>query len=406
MILRAGLPVRVFLGREKGVAISESFKEHASKGTKSHADALLQYSVNIHCVSDRHIHRGRRMNTKMHRRNFLWTSIFSGLLAPPPAIAQQQQSGFYRGKMIYVIVGYAPGGGYDIYGRLLARHLGAHIPGSPNVVVQNMPGAASLTAANYVANIAPKDGTVIAITDQNLALFQLLGGSGVRFDVNTFGWIGSLASSNGVAVAWTASGLDSLERVKSRPVTIGTTGNNDDAYIYAKSMNALLGTDIQIIAGYSGTSGVNVAIENGEVEMMGRSTFYGLRSQKEDWIRNKKISFILQFGLAKQPELEAVPLLLDLVASEKDRQFATLVSTPPSIGYATWLPSDVPSERREVLEAAFSKMLGDQEFLDDAKRTNCEIRPKDANEIRSIIQSASSVPADAKDRAAKSLGWR
>jgi tripartite-type tricarboxylate transporter receptor subunit TctC len=288
----------------------------------------------------------------------------------------------------------------------LARHLGAHIPGSPNVVVQNMPGAASLTAANYVANIAPKDGTVIAITDQNLALFQLLGGSGVRFDVNTFGWIGSLASSNGVAVSWTASGLDNLEHVKSRPVTIGTTGNNDDAYIYAKSMNALLGTDIQIIAGYSGTSGVNVAIENGEVEMMGRSTFYGLRSQKEDWIRNKKISFILQFGLAKQPELETVPLLLDLVSSENDRQFATLVSTPPSIGYATWLPSDVPPERRQVLEAAFSKMLGDQEFLDDAKRTNCEIRPKDANEIRSIIQSASSVPAEAKDRAAKTLGWR
>lgn len=317
----------------------------------------------------------------------------------------QGAADFFRGKNVTVVVGYAPGGGYDIYSRLLARHLGAHIPGAPAVIVQNMPGAAGVVASNNIYVAAPKDGTVIAAVDQNIPMFQLLGGKGVKYDSTRFAWLGSMAASNGIAMAWAETGVASLEDAKKREVSMGTTGANDDAYIYARTLNALLGTRFRTIQGYAGTSSVNMALEKGEVESMGRSAYYGFASQRPDWLRDRKVNILVQFGFEKQPEIANVPMLLDLVQGTEAKQIAALVSMPTSIGYSHWLAPEVPADRIAALRAAYQATLADAALLDEAKQRGIEIKPKTPDEIARLVKAAADTPADVREKTVKILGW-
>jgi tripartite-type tricarboxylate transporter receptor subunit TctC len=312
---------------------------------------------------------------------------------------------FYRGKTINIVVGYAPGGGYDIYSRLLSRHLSKHIDGTPNVIVQNMPGAASVVAANYVYAVAPKDGTEIAAIDQNAPMFNLLGGKSTQYDITKVAWLGSMAASNGIAMSWFASGIKTLQDVRDNEVSIGTTGSNDDAYVYAKSLNYLIGTKFKIIQGYSGTSSVNIAMENGEVQSMGRSSYYGFVSQRADWLRDKKVNILVQIGLQPQPELTNIPLLLDLVKGDENKTLARLISTPPSIGYSHWLSPDVPQDRINTLQKAYKDTLVDPDLLSEAKQLAIEIQPKSADSIARIIKSSAEVSLDIRNKAGALLGW-
>lgn len=317
----------------------------------------------------------------------------------------QAPADFYRGKTVTVIVGYGPGGGYDIYSRLLARHLGNHIPGGPNVIVQNMPGAAGVVASNNIYVASPKDGTVIAAVDQNIPMFQLLGGKGVKYDATRFAWLGSMAASNGIAMAWAGTGINALDDAKAREVSMGTTGANDDAYIYARTLNALLGTRFRTIQGYAGTSNVNMALEKGEVEAMGRSAYYGFASQRPDWLRDKKVNILVQFGFEKQPEISSVPLLLDLVSGTEAKQIASLVSMPTGIGYSHWLAPEVPADRIAALRAAYQATLADATLLDEAKQRGIEIKPKTPEQIGQLVKAAADTPADVRDKTVKILGW-
>lgn len=335
------------------------------------------------------------------------TGLVAGSLAAlgaAPALAQSPAD-FYRGKTVTVVVGYAPGGGYDIYSRLLARHLGNHIPGSPGVIVQNMPGAAGVVASNNIYVASPKDGTVIAAVDQNIPMFQLLGGKGVKYDATRFAWLGSMAASNGIAMVWAATGITSLDEAKKREVSMGTTGANDDAYIYARALNALLGTRFRTIQGYSGTSSVNMALEKGEVEAMGRSTYYGFASQRPDWLRDRKVNILVQFGFEKQPEIADVPMLLDLVSEPEARQIASLISMPTSIGYSHWLSPDVPADRLAALRAAYKAALADPPLVDESKQRGIEIKPRTPEEIARIVKAAADTPADVREKTVKMLGW-
>jgi tripartite-type tricarboxylate transporter receptor subunit TctC len=288
---------------------------------------------------------------------------------------------------------------------LLARHLAKHIDAHPNVIVQNMPGAASVVAANYVYSVAPRDGTVIAAIDQNAPMFNLLGGKGTQYDITKVAWLGSMAASNGIAMAWAGSGIKTLHDVMEHEVSIGTTGSNDDAYVYAKSLNYLIGTQFKIIQGYSGTSSVNIAMENGEVQTMGRSSYYGFVSQRADWLRDKKVNILVQIGLQPQAELTHIPLLLDLVKGEENQQLARLVSTPPTIGYSHWLSPDVAKDRIAIMQDAYNKTLADDELLAEAKQLAIEIKPKSAQTIADIISSSAAVSMDIRSKAGALLGW-
>ncbi len=327
----------------------------------------------------------------------------AALLFAGDAVAQAP---FYEGKTITVVVSYAPGGGYDLYSRLLSRHLGNHVPGKPAVVVQNMPGAAGVVATNHVYNAGAKDGTVIAAVDQNIPMFQLLGGEGVRYDVARFNWLGVVAASNGLVMAWHASGINSIEDARKRVVQMGATGTNDDAWVYAKVLNAAAGTQFNLVRGYQGTSAVNIAIERGEVEAMGRSSYYGFLGQKPDWVREKKVVFLAQLGFSKQAELGDVPLVLDLMKNEDDRQMAALISLPTAIGYSHWMAAEVPADRVKILRGAYASTVADAAFIADATKQNLQVLPKSAAEVEALIKRATATPEAVRKRTAATLEWK
>jgi len=330
-------------------------------------------------------------------------SLVSALSCSSEATAQAL---FYEGKTVTIVVSYAPGGGYDFYSRLLSRHLGNHIPGKPNVIVQNMPGAAGIVATNHVYAAAPKDGTVIAAVDQNIPMFQLLGGEAVRFDVAKFNWLGNIASANGLVMAWHDSGVKTIDDAKAKSVPIGTTGTNDDAYVYAKVLNATLGTRFTIVSGYNGTSAVNMAIERGEVAAMGRATYFGFLAQKPDWLRDKKVTLLVQLGFARQPELPDVPLLIDLMPNNEARQIAALVTLPTAIGYSHWLAPEAPADRVRSLRDAYDATVKDPAFLADAAKQNLQVRPKTSAEIEALITRATATPEAIRKRTATILEWK
>ena len=253
------------------------------------------------------------------------------LLWPGAALSQQSVEDFYRGKKIDLVIGYSPGGTYDLYARLVARHLGQHIPGKPLIVPRNMPGAGSRTAATFVASIAPRDGTVLATADQSLALQQAAGDKRIKFDTTKFIYIGNPNVENNTTVTWHASGIKTIEDAKRREVTMGATGGSTSSQ-YPKAMNALLGTKFKIILGYPGGNDINLAMERGEVDGRGSNTWASWKATRPHWLAEKKINILVQIGLKKAPDLPDVPLLMDLGANAEDRALLRLLSASTQIG--------------------------------------------------------------------------
>ena len=319
----------------------------------------------------------------------------------------QTAAEFYKGKTISVIVGFAPGGGYDLYGRMLARHIGKQIPGQPSVVVQNMVGAGSVRASNHVYAVAPKDGTVIAAVNQNMAMYSLLGGAAAQFDASKFFWLGSMASSNGVVYTWQTSPTRSIADAMKRETPLGGTGTNSDSHIFPTLINKLLGTKFKVINGYAGgTSLINIAIERGEVEGRGGNTWASLKSGSAAWVAEKRLHYIVQIGLKPEPELGNTPLLSDLVKSEADKQAVHVIGLPTEIGYAHWMAPGQPPERLAAMRAAYAAMLKDAEFLAEAEKLKALIAPKSGEELEALMKTAFATPKAVLQRTAELLEWK
>src|SRR5689334_8427012 len=282
-----------------------------------------------------------------------------------PTLAQPAAE-FFKGRTIKIVVGFGPGGGYDLYARLLARHLPAHIPGAPSVVVENMEGAGSVRAANFVYEAAPRDGSVIAAVNQNAPMYQLLGGAGARFRAEEASFIGSLAHSNEVLYVWHTSGITSLEQAKTREVVLGAVAVTSDSYIYPTVINGLLGTRFRIVNGYTTGQALNLAVERGEVMGRGGTSWASIQSSRPTWMQEKAINILVQAGQRKEEELPDVPLLSDLVASEDERRLLGVITLPLALGYSYWLPPGVPTDRVAELRAAFAAAAADKALLEDA----------------------------------------
>ena len=273
------------------------------------------------------------------------------------------------------MVGFGPGGGYDRYARLLATHLPAHIPGAPKVVVENMEGAGSVRAANFVHEAAPRDGSVIAAVNQNAPMYQLLGGTGARFRAEEASFIGSLAHSNEVLYVWHTTGITSLEQAKAREVVLGAVAVTSDSYIYPTVINGLLGTRFRIVNGYTTGQALNLAVERGEVMGRGGTSWASIQSSRPTWMQERAINILVQVGPRKEDELADVPLLSDLVASDDDRRVLGVIALPLALGYSYWLPPGVPAERVAALRKAFMDTVQEKDFLTDAAKSNFEVRP-------------------------------
>jgi tripartite-type tricarboxylate transporter receptor subunit TctC len=317
--------------------------------------------------------------------------------AQPVPSAQPGAPGYFAGKQINLICGAAVGGGYDALARLMARHLGRLIAGNPTVIVQNMPAAGSLAAANLIANTAPRDGLTISLIQRGMLLTRLINPSAVRFDLDKLNWIGSLSSEVGLAFAWHTSRHKTAKDLFEKELIVGGHVGVDPE-LTPRLYNAVLGTKFKIVTGYTGTTDIGLAIERGEVEGIGDWSWSSLKKQKPDWIRDRKITPLLQSALHSDPELPDVPNALEFAKTDSDRKVIELFLTQKQVARPIIAPPGIPAARLAVLRAAFAALAHDREFLTDAERSGLEVDPISGEAVDKVVALIGSAPPEVADR--------
>ena len=306
---------------------------------------------------------------------------------------------FYKGKQIRFVIRTPPGGDYDAYTRLFARFMGKHIPGNPTLVPTNMTGGGGIIAANYMANVAPKDGTVIGIVGQGLPLDQALGLSKqLQADFKTFPWIGNIVYSNQLLGVWHTSPVKTLEEAKKKEILIGTTGAGSASTQFPAFYNNVLGTKFKMVTGYRGGQAIDLAMERGEVHGRGTNPYSGYMASKPDWLPSGKLIPLIQAGFKKEPELPNVPLIVDQAVKPEDKPLLEMMGRTSDIGRPLATTPGVPAERVAALRDAFQRTIVDKEMLEEAKKQHMVIRPMTGEELTTLINSILDAPADVKAR--------
>ncbi len=317
-------------------------------------------------------------------------------VAGPSAYAQSTEQ-FYRGKTINVYIGFAPGGSYDYFGRLLARHYGAHVPGHPNVIAQSMPGAGSFKAANYIYSVAPKDGTAMGIATQTIALEEALGTPGVMYKSAEFNWIGRATAIVEVTLTWQTSKAKTIEDAKLYETPVAGTGSGSPSEGYPKLLNGVAGTKFKVITGYPGSTDGMLAAERGEVD--GALTSWNtLRISKQDWLRDKKINLLVQYTLEREADLAAIPTIVELGKTDLDKQVLAFYASGAAVGRSFMAPPGMPADRVKAMRTAFDDMLKDPEFLDEINKAKAEFKPMSGEKLQELIASAANAPKEVIDK--------
>src|SRR5262245_7353024 len=328
--------------------------------------------------------RGRQMPHTV--RLTAVTTLSSLVLAlSTPCSAQD----FYAGKSIQLVIGFEVGGGYDLYARTVARHWARHIPGNPTFVPQNMPGAGTRIAANWLYNVAPKDGTAVGTVVQSTAVDQALGEPGIRFDAASFNWLGNPIVDNLVTLSWSASGLATLEDVKSKGgLFCGSTGGGPTT-VFPRVINQLLGMQIKVVTGYPGQTAVNIAMERGEVNCIGGTTWSSVKATMRPMLDARKVNMLVQWGASKDLEISAyanrdVPLIQEFGQTDLDRRVLVFIGSGAAFGRPLLAPPGVPRERVDILRRTFDLTMKDPEFLAEAARLNMDVKPLAGTELQRI----------------------
>jgi tripartite-type tricarboxylate transporter receptor subunit TctC len=347
------------------------------------------------------------------RRHAIAALLFAALLAAPAAAESPAE--FFQGKTIRVIIATGAGASYDVFGRLVARHMGAFIPGRPTLIAENMPGADGIKAANYLYAAAPKDGTVLATFNSAIAFYEAMGQPGIQFKGPELSWIGSLPQDAAV-IAVLDSPVRTIEEARRTEVVIGATGATGTMAGYPALMNSLFGTKFRIVTGYDGGNAVNLAMERGEVQGRGNSTWPAYKVAKPEWVKGGRLVPLVQIGLRKDPDLAHVPLLNELARDDEERQMLALVSSTVGLGQPFAAPPAIPSDRLQVLREAFARMGRDPEFNAEAMKmagVAQPITPIAAAEVQRIVEGTMRTPPALVERvrtamdlkeAAKTLG--
>jgi tripartite-type tricarboxylate transporter receptor subunit TctC len=320
-----------------------------------------------------------------------------GLASALPASADPIED-FYRGKTMQMVIrSQAGGGGYDSYARLLARHIGRNIPGNPRVMPVNMPGGGGIVAANFVAKAAARDGTVLAIVSQGLAVDQALGlNPSFQADLREFNWVGNMSDSNQILAVWHTSPTRSFEDARKRVTTIGTTQAGSISQQLTAFYNNVLGAKLKIVFGYPDGHDVDMAMQRGEVEGRGTNTWASYYSVSPHFVTDKLITPLIQVGLQKDPALPHVPLLRDMGLSPKDQPILDFMSKAVAVGRPIATTPGVPAERVEALRRAFDATLKDPAFMREAEKERAEISPMTGAQLAGIIRELIEAPADLK----------
>ncbi len=316
-----------------------------------------------------------------------------GLLVLPAAQALAAGD-FYAGKRVRIIVGSSAGGGYDAYARMIARHWENVIPGTPKLIVQNMPGASSLKAMNHVANAAPKDGTVLGAVQNQIAFEPILkinGKGNAQYDSLKLNWIGSANKEVSAVFVWHTTPVKTIEDAKTTQVVVGSSGASTASSYNSRLMNELMGTKFKVVYGYKGNSQLSLAVERGEIQGSTGMYFSSLSSRHADWIAAKKIRIIAQLALEKHPALADVPSIIDQVSGDARKQ-VELIFSSGLMGRPYVMPAGVPADRVEAMRASFLAALKQPGLLAEAKRAKLEIQPLSGEAIQKLVAAAYKTP--------------
>jgi tripartite-type tricarboxylate transporter receptor subunit TctC len=339
----------------------------------------------------------------MHRS--IVFSLFALILAlPQQTMAQNTVADFYRGRSITLTVGYSAGGGYDTYARILAHHMGRHIPGSPTIVVQNAPGAGSMRAANMLYNVAPKDGTAFGMFGRGIALEPLIGTSPAQFEATKFLWLGSGTEEAAVVVIRAAAGIKTWADMISKPFTVGGEGTGSDPDVYALMLKNVFGVKLRLISGYPGTTEMALAVERGEVDGRASWSWTSLKSLKADWLEKKFVDIPVQLNMHSSPDLKDVPLIGDFAKTARQRQIMNLVISRQVMGRPFMAPPGLPADRAAALRAAFDETMKDPEFIKEATARGQEVNPVSGVELDKLIAELYATPNDVVAETKKAIG--
>jgi tripartite-type tricarboxylate transporter receptor subunit TctC len=335
-------------------------------------------------------------------RRAAWLAV--GVLAIAPGIGNAAGvEDFYKGKTVNVVIGYSVGGGYDLYGRAVAKHIGKHIPGNPTVVPQNMPGAGSLKAVEYLYGVAPKDGSVIGTFGRSLPLAPLF--EGAKFDANKLEWIGSVTHDTSLCLAWHESRIKKWDDLKTGEFTAGGEGKGSDPDQFAILLKNLFGFPIKLVSGYPGTAEITLAMERRELDGLCGISLSTLRARHKHWIDDKKVTILVQAALEKNPALPDVPMLLDFATSDTQKQVLRLILSAQSMARPFAMPPGTPSDRVDAIRQAFTATLADKEFLADAEKARMDVNPASGAEISALIREAYGTPAETVKEAIRAAGY-
>ena len=330
-----------------------------------------------------------------------WLAVMvSGLVLAISATAQAQvgAAGQYR-----IVVGTSVGATYDAYARLVAQHMPKYLPGHPAIVVQNMAGAGGLTAANYLFNVAPKDGSTFGVFARGLPIQPLLDPRGIQFKPEQFTWLGSPTSETSLVWSWHTTPFKTFEDTQKREMIIPATGPGADSFTFPFVMNAILGTKFKIVPGYPGSPELFMAVEKGEAEGVASTSWNNFVTGKADWVRDGKVRFLLQLGLKKMDELPDVPLVLDFAKTDADRRALELIFSRNALAYPFAAPPGLPAEKAQILRSAFDQTLQDPEFRADAQKQNLQLDPTLSADMTKLISAMASTDPQIVERVKAAL---
>ncbi len=297
--------------------------------------------------------------------------------------ASAQTSEFYKGKTLEILVGFSPGGGYDAYARALGGIIGRHIPGNPTVVVRNMTGAGSLRLALFLADAAPRDGTTFGIFDNGLMIAPLLKPETAKFDASKLSWIGSTSKDTQICMVWRGIGVDKLEDLRTREITIGVTGLDDIRYMSTAMMRHVAGAKLKIVPGYPGSTDIRLAIERRELDGVCDS-WQSLKSTKAEWVRDNKVNILVQMAATSHPDLSTTPVIGQFADVSMKNAVELLVS-PGEAGRSFAAPPAIPAERLNTLRRAFDATVNDKDFLETTKKLRLDVDPMPGEQIEQFL---------------------
>ncbi len=308
---------------------------------------------------------------------------------------------FYKGRNVTLIIGYSVGGGYDAYARLLARYIGKHIPGNPSIIPQQMTGAGSLRAANFIYAAAPKDGSAFGTFSRSMGITPLI--DKADFDSRKFTWLGSVTDDNTICVTWNTSPIKTWKDFVSKPSKFGGEGAGADPDIWTLMYKNVFGAKVQLVSGYPGTNDVVLAMERGEVDGLCGLSWSTIKARHAEWLSSHSVNIIVQAALKKEPEIESVPLATDLVTNPEQLQILKVLLASQAMARPFAAPPDIPADRKAALITAFDDTMKDANFLAEAKKLSFDVRPVSAAAIDQILAELYATPKDVIAKAAKAI---